>query len=388
MKAGIFLFIAVFLSLYGAMHLYIYKKTVAAVPCSPTMLLWALLFLLLAPLTAELFKGLRLYALAVPLGWIGYVWLGFAFLFFSFAGLLDLVLLALKAGGRALGAGPGTIPSPSALWTFLVTAGLALAVTAYGFGDARKVRVEWVRIPTPKLAERAEPFRIAQISDLHLDLWSDVGRLRRIVEAIRGIRPHLVVSTGDLIDAGPDRLGRFADILRELEAEHGKFAVTGNHEAYVGLAKSRAVAERAGFRILSYRTAGLEGGIHMAGVDDPAVRRRVTIDGRAEKALLASIPKEGFTVLLKHQPRVSPESVEFFDLQLSGHTHGGQIFPFHWPVRMVYPARTGLSKVGDETWLYVSRGTGTWGPPIRLLAPSEVTVIELQPAAESTGKGE
>jgi hypothetical protein len=198
----------------------------------------------------------------------------------------------------------------------------------------------------------------------------------------------VVVSTGDLIDAGPDRLSRFADILGEVTPEHGKFAVTGNHEAYVGPAKSLAVTERAGFEMLSYQVATVGGLVHFVGVDDPAVRRQIMMDGRAELAVLQQAPKEGFTVLLKHQPRVNRASVEWFDLQLSGHTHGGQIFPFHWLVRLAYPARTGLSQVGHETWLYVSRGTGTWGPPIRFLAPSELTVIELRPAPDSTGGNE
>jgi predicted MPP superfamily phosphohydrolase len=248
--------------------------------------------------------------------------------------------------------------------------------------------VEWVRIPTRKLAESPEPFRILQISDLHLDLWSNETRVRRIVEEIESIRPDVIVSTGDLIDAGPDRLARFADHLRKLSPGHEMLAVTGNHEAYVGPAKSLAVTERAGFKMLSYQVASADGGVHFVGVDDPAVRRRIMMDGQAEKAALRQAPKEGFTVLLKHQPRVNRGSVEWFDLQLSGHTHGGQIFPFQWLVRLAYPAKTGLSKVGDETWLYLSRGTGTWGPPIRFLAPPELTVIELAPAPDPTeGKG-
>jgi len=380
MKAGMFLVISIFLSLYGGMHYYIYRKTIAAVPCSHRLLLCAFVLLLVAPLVAELLKGLRLYGLAVPIGWVGYTWMGLAFLFFSLSGLLDLAVLALKIGGKLVGADVASLPKLSPLWSFLLPAFLALAATGHGLVSARQVKVEWVRIPTRKLAEKSEPFRIVQISDLHLDLWSDEGRVCRIVETIESIRPDVVVSTGDLIDAGPDRLAGFADRLRELKPEHGKFAVTGNHEAYVGPASSLAVTERAGFKMLSYQGVSVDGVIHIVGVDDPAVRRRITMDGRAEKAVLQQAPKESFTVLLKHQPRVDRASVESFDLQLSGHTHGGQIFPFHWLVRLAYPARTGLSKVGDETWLYVSRGTGTWGPPIRFLAPSELTVIELQPS--------
>ena len=373
-----FLVISIFLSLYGGMHYYIYRKTIAAVPCSHGLLLCAFALLLVAPLVAELLKGVGLVRLAVPIGWVGYTWMGLAFLFFTFSGALDLAVFALKTGGKLVAADVASLQKLSPLWSFLLPAVLALAVTGHGLVAARQVNVEWVRIQTRKLAERPEPFRIVQISDLHLDLWSDEGRVRRIVETIQSIRPDVVVSTGDLIDAGPDRLAALADRLRELTPEHGKFAVTGNHEAYVGSAKSLAVAERAGFKMLSYQGASVDGGIHIVGVDDPAVRRRVTIDGRAEKAALQRTPKDDFTVLLKHQPRVDRASVEWFDLQLSGHTHGGQIFPFHWLVRLAYPARTGLSKVGDETWLYVSRGTGTWGPPIRFLAPSELTVIELR----------
>lgn len=380
MKAGMFLVISIFLSLYGGMHYYIYRKTIAAVPCSHGLLLCTFALLLVAPLVAELLKGLGLVRLAVPIGWVGYTWMGFAFLFFSFSGLLDLAVLALKTGGKLVGADVASLPKLSPLWSLLLPAVLALAATGHGLVSARQVKVEWVRIPTRKLAERSEPFRIVQISDLHLDLWSDEGRVRRIVETIELIRPDVVVSTGDLIDAGPDRLAGFADRLHELKPEHGKFAVTGNHEAYVGPANSLAVTERAGFKMLSYQGVSVDGVIHIVGVDDPAVRRRITMDGRAEKAVLQQAPKESFTVLLKHQPRVDRESMKWFDLQLSGHTHGGQIFPFHWLVRLAYPARTGLSKVGDETWLYVSRGTGTWGPPIRFLAPSELTVIELQPS--------
>ena len=182
---------------------------------------------------------------------------------------------------------------------------------------------------------------------------------------------------------GLDRLAGFADLLREVTPEDGKFAVTGNHEAYVGPARSQAVTERAGFRMLSYQGVRVDDVIHIAGVDDPAVYNRVKMDGRAERAVLRRFPKEAFTVLLKHQPRVDRASVEWFDLQLSGHTHGGQIFPFHWITRLVYPARTGLSRIGPDTWLYVSRGTGTWGPPIRFLAPPELTLIELDPVPDS-----
>ncbi len=377
------LVLAVFVTLYVGAHYYIFRKALVLFPSSQGLLLCVFAFLLLSPILAELFKRSGLFAVAVPLGWVGYVWMGFAFLFFSCSVAMDLALLLLRAGGGLSGAKASAAAASPAVWPVLLTAILAAAATGYGLASARQIKVERVRIPTRKLAKHSEPMRIVQISDLHLDLWSDEGRVRRIVETIQAVHPDVVVSTGDLVDMGPDRLGGFADLLDQLKPRLGKFAVTGNHEAYVGFAKSLAVTRRAGFEMLSYEGATVDGVLHIAGVDDPAVRNRITTDGRAERELLQRYPKEGFTLLLKHQPRVDQGSVGWFDLQLSGHTHGGQIFPFHWLVRLAYPAKTGLSQVGPETWLYVSRGTGTWGPPIRLFAPSELTVIELEPVPDS-----
>lgn len=382
-----FVIISLFLALYGGMHFAIYKKTVAVVSLSHGLLASALALLLLAPLLAELLKGIGLFSLAEPIGWVGYTWMGFAFLFFSFSLSLDLAAVLFKAGGRLMGTGAAGISGLFPLPAFLVAAGLALAATAHGFVAARQINVEQVRIPTRKLSEGSPPFRIVQISDLHLDLWSDEARVERIVETIDSLDPDVVVSTGDLIDVGPEQLEGHLAHLHRLSPRFGKFAVTGNHEGYIGRARTSAVAERAGFRMLSQQGVTVNGNIHIVGVDDPAVRNRVTMDGRAERELLRRYPRDEVTVLLKHQPRVDRDAVEWFDLQLAGHTHGGQIFPFHWISRLAYPARTGLSRLGPESWLYVSRGTGTWGPPIRFLAPSEVTVIDLEPILVSTEEG-
>ncbi|MDL2123419.1 MAG: hypothetical protein LWX51_10110 [Deltaproteobacteria bacterium] len=157
---------------------------------------------------------------------------------------------------------------------------------------------------------------------------------------------------------------------------------TGNHEAYAGVDKGLLFTKQAGFKMLSYEGVKAGGIINIVGVDDPAVSIRLKINPPAEEAVLQHYPKKEFTLLLKHRPKVIPASVQWFDLQLSGHTHGGQIFPFNLVTRLVYPAKTGLSQVGHETWLYVNRGIGTWGPPIRFLVPPELTVIELRPAMD------
>ncbi|MCK5118759.1 MAG: metallophosphoesterase, partial [Candidatus Latescibacteria bacterium] len=326
-----------------------------------------------------------LTALATPLAWIGYSWMGAVFLFFSISVVLDCYRFFMKAGGRLLGVKIFARMLPSPYYSVFVTAALTLAAAGYGFFAARRINVEWIHIPTSKLETTSDSFRIVQISDLHLGLLSDETRLRRLIEVIRSVQPDVVVSTGDLVDMQPDHLGKFADLLHELKPRFGKFAVTGNHEAYVGLDHALAFTRRAGFVMLSHDGINVNNVIHIVGVDDPAVSNRLKIGLPAEKDLLKRCPKEKFTVLLKHQPVVDPASLPWFDLQLSGHTHGGQIFPFTLFTKLVYPAKMGLSRVGEESWLYVSRGTGSWGPPIRFLAPPELTVIELRSVHATPG---
>jgi len=379
MEPGFLIFISVFLSIYGGLHYYIYKKANKILPLAKWVTIAFLGFMVFAPLLIRLLTNAGFTSLAVPLAWIGYTWMGFAFLFFSFSVVLDFYQLSVKAGGKLLRFDASLITLPSPFYSVLVAAILSLIATGYGFVAARQINVEWVHIPTIKLDKMSEPFRIVQISDLHLGLLSDEKRLRRLVETIESIRPDVVVSTGDLIDMQLDHLYGFADLLLKLNPRFGKFAVTGNHEAYAGLDKGLLFTKRAGFKMLSYEGVKAGGIINIVGVDDPAVSTRLKINPPAEEAVLQHYPKKEFTLLLKHRPKVIPASMQWFDLQLSGHTHGGQIFPFNLVTGLVYPAKTGLSQVGHETWLYVNRGIGTWGPPIRFLAAPELTVIELRP---------
>ena len=381
----LFIFIGIFIAIYGGLHAYVYKKIIRVVPWGRRVLIAVLGFLVLAPLSVAILAHAGLTALATPLAWIGYSWMGAVFLFFSISVVLDCYRFFMKAGGRLLGVKIFARMLPSPYYSVFVTAALTLAATGYGFFAARRINVEWIHIPTSKLESTSDSFRIVQISDLHLGLLSDETRLRRLIEVIRSVQPDVVVSTGDLVDMQPDHLGKFADLLHELKPRFGKFAVTGNHEAYVGLDHALAFTRRAGFVMLSHDGINVNNVIHFVGVDDPAVSNRLKIGLPAEKDLLQRYPKEAFTVLLKHQPVVDPASLPWFDLQLSGHTHGGQIFPFTLFTKLVYPAKIGLSRVGEESWLYVSRGTGSWGPPIRFLAPPELTVIELRSVHATPG---
>jgi predicted MPP superfamily phosphohydrolase len=174
-----------------------------------------------------------------------------------------------------------------------------------------------------------------------------------------------------------DDLETLTDMFQNIPTKYGKFAITGNHEFYAGLDRALAFTEKAGFTILRGEGLTVSNFLNIAGVDDPARKRYGPDRAASEKALLEKLPKEKFTLFLKHQPVISSESVGMFDLQLSGHTHKGQIFPFNLITKLYYPIHTGISKVNGNALLYVSRGSGTWGPPVRFLSPPEVTVIDI-----------
>jgi len=168
-----------------------------------------------------------------------------------------------------------------------------------------------------------------------------------------------------------------ADKINDVRTPYGKYAVTGNHEFHAGIGRSLAFAEEAGFTVLRGEKLEIPGLIIMAGVDDVRANRFGGHGKTSEKQLLSDLPENQFTILLKHRPLVESGSEGLFDLQLSGHTHGGQIFPFSLLIKLLYPIDKGLLPLRDGVFLYVNRGSGTWGPPMRFLVPPEVTIIDL-----------
>jgi predicted MPP superfamily phosphohydrolase len=369
--------VTAFLFIYGGLHLYVFKKLTIVLPYGHWLFIPLFGFLVISTLLVTISADPRFLTVQKLLGWICYTWMGLIFLFFSFSLALDLIHVIASMIGRLLHTN-SSIFTLNSYYRVIVAGVLSLVVTAHGLFAARQINVERIIIPTSKLGESHNPFRIVQISDMHLGLLSEKDHFQRLVEIIRSLEPDIVVSTGDLVDVQLDHLGDYADLLSELKPTHGKYSVTGNHEAFAGVDRAMGFMERAGFTTLSYDGVKVNEVINIVGVDDPAVSNRLRIDTPPEREILRRFPEEGFTILLKHQPIVDGGSRDRFDLQLSGHTHGGQIFPFILLTKLFYSSRIGLSRLDDNTFLYVSRGTGSWGPPIRFLAPPEVTVIELQ----------
>jgi len=366
---------------YVGMQLYaVYKGSAGAGLAPPvvTGLVGWVVLMTLMPFLLWRFERHGWHRPVVAGAWVGYLWMGLVFLFFWVALVLDLFAAAVNAAGVLLRDGlPDYAPSPQ--YAFLLAAALSIGLAAYGFVAARRRRVEHIALTSSKLPAGSTALRIVQISDVHLGALIGARRLRRILEKVRALEPDVLVSTGDLLDGQADHLDGLARLFATIQPRLGKFAVTGNHEFYVGYQRALDFTRRCGFTVLSGEAVALAQNVTLAGVDDPAGRGVGLADRLDELPLLAAQPRSRFTILLKHQPVVNPRALGFFDLQLSGHVHQGQIFPFGLLVRLVYPVRAGLTRLAPQRWLYVSRGTGTWGPPMRVFAPPEITIIEIKP---------
>lgn len=390
------LFMSTFFVVYGGMNWLFYRLLTTS--WRPRRLRVPLAFFLtlmvLSPPLVRILENQGWEWVAWLLAEVGYRWMGFLFLFLVFSLLLSLLWLPLwRISRRARLSLPGErggdyhrFTAPGAL--FKVALVLSLGAWVYGSYEATDVRLEELTISSPKLeamtfsnpalfeGELNRPLRLVLISDLHLGLIVREKRLVPILEAVRRAKPDLLLAVGDIVDGQGDGIAVLARELSRIEAPLGKYAVLGNHEYYVGAQDSVEFLEAAGFKVLQGEEVAIGNRLRLAGVDDAAGIARGVVPADQEALLLQRLPHDTFNILLKHQPKI--ESSDRVDLQLSGHVHGGQIFPFNFVVWLVHRVPTGLSRMPDGRHLYVSRGAGTWGPPIRFLAPPEVTLIHLK----------
>ncbi|MGW5987292.1 metallophosphoesterase [Streptomyces anulatus] len=271
-------------------------------------------------------------------------------------------------------------PGPSRrLFVSRVVGGAAaaagLATVGYGtYGVLRGPSVRRITVPLAKLPRAAHGFRIAVVSDIHIGPILGRAHTRRIVDTINATSPDLVAVVGDLVDGSVADLGSAAEPLSALRARHGSFFVTGNHEYFSGAGQWVDHVRELGLHPLENARVEIEG-FDLAGVNDIAgeTEGQGPDFGRA----LGDRDRGRAAVLLAHQPVVIHDAVEHgVDLQLSGHTHGGQLWPGNFLAELANPTVAGLERYGD-TQLFVSRGAGAWGPPVRVGAPSDITVVEL-----------
>jgi predicted MPP superfamily phosphohydrolase len=237
-----------------------------------------------------------------------------------------------------------------------------------------------VEVALKKLPKHLDGFTIVQLSDLHTGLTIDRAFVQRVVDRANALAPDLIALTGDLVDGPVADLREDVAPLAELRAKHGVFAITGNHEYYAGADAWVAEITRLGASYLRYDMVTIADGFDLAGVDDhnaPTAPATIHAFGERMKARDGSRP----LVMLAHQPRQIRRSASWgADLQLSGHTHGGQIWPWHYIVKLQQGGMLAGRYQFDDTQVYVTRGCGYWGPPVRLLAPLEITRVILRAA--------
>jgi predicted MPP superfamily phosphohydrolase len=311
-----------------------------------------------------------------PLSWVAYIWMGFALYLFLLTLLTDV--------GRGVAALVGALPNDPDRRLFLarvVAVGVGTLAGIIGLGGManalRGFDVRRVRIPLAKLPKHASGYTIVQMSDVHVGPTIGRGFVEAIVRETNALEPDMVVITGDLVDGTVEQLRELVAPLRELQAKDGVFFVTGNHEYYSGADEWIAHLGTLGIRVLRNERVDVRGAFDLAGVDDASAGRMLPHHGQDIRRAVAGRDTSRPLVLLAHQPKAIAAALPAgVDLQLSGHVHGGQMVPFNWLARLDQPLIAGLHLV-EKTWVYVSTGTGYWGPPMRVGPGAELTHFEL-----------
>ncbi len=329
--------------------------------------------------------------------WLAYLSLGFVSILFSFLVVKDIVVF----GGFVIGKiyslfqadmtkevvestlGTTGDSRRQMLWTSanLAFLGMAGVMTSCGVVLARyRIKTEKVTVPLRNLSKEFEGFRIVQISDMHVGPTIKSGFVKEVVDKINALQPDMVVLTGDMVDGSVDYLTKDVAPLSGLNSRYGNFFVTGNHEYYSGVFPWLEKVKELGFDALLNEHRVITKGnskLVLGGVTDIRAERSIRGHKSDPVGSLKGAPEADAKILLAHQPiSVYQASKAGYDLQLSGHTHGGQYFPYSKLIGIAQPFVAGLYK-HEKTWVYVNRGTGYWGPPIRLGSLAEITEITL-----------
>lgn len=387
MSSTMSLFILIAFAVLTALYWYVGWRLISPSGLGPVWrrTWWTVMaaFLILAPMPIVL-RSLRIEnGLVDFLAWPSYLGLGFITLLFFIVVFRDLLWLLIRAieyvqflvsnknrpgiqAGRVVDTGRRNF----------------LENSIYGFLEAKRhTAIFEVDIPVRDLPRRFNGFRIVQITDIHVSPTIKGGWVRQIVSEVNNLDADLIAFTGDLADGTVKHLRKDVESLADLTAPYGKFFVTGNHEYYSGAESWVEEVERLGMTVLLNEYRIIRAGtacLVLAGVTDFTGGQFIPSHASDPKAALHNAPDSSVRILLAHQPRsIFIASQEGYHLQISGHTHGGQFYPWNFVVRMTQPYISGLHR-HENTWIYVSRGTGYWGPPVRIGAPSEITVLTLR----------
>jgi uncharacterized protein len=364
------------IALVAALHLYIGVRLLPDLPLGTVAIFLSSAALLASSVLIPM--SMMTHSLPRPqadrIAWIGFVLMGAFSSFFVFTLLRDVLLLV------AWPVVPEQLPELrriSAIGAVVV----AMTVTLVGLVNARRrARVVETDVPVENLPEALVGFSIAQISDVHVGATIKRDYVQAIVDAVNALQPDAIAVTGDIVDGSVQDLAHHVEPLGDLRAKHGVFFVTGNHEYYSGEPQWTREFRRLGLTVLmndhvvvKHRDTSLV----VAGVADYSAHH-FNPAHRSDPALaIVRAPASSIKILLAHQPRTAEAAAAAgYHLQLSGHTHGGQFWPWNHFVRFQQPYTAGLHRL-KGLWIYISRGTGYWGPPKRFGAPSEISLLRL-----------
>lgn len=389
------LFFSTALAITGLVHYYIWVRLVRDLALAP---LWhrtltaAIVTLYLSIPAAFLLGRVLGVAIGKALYSAAMVWLGMLLIVLVVLLGFELLRGAWLLGARVAGEG---LPDPERrrFIARLMAGGVALVAAGLGLAAVRsgtaRVAVREVRVQLSRLASEQNGTTVVQLSDVHVGTTLQSSFVEQIVESTNALAPDVVVITGDLVDGSVAALREHVAPLARLRARYGVFFVTGNHEYYSGVDEWCAELERLGIQVLRNERVAIgvgDASFDLAGVDDYNAEQFGNGHGANLERALAGRDTRRELVLLAHQPRAVFEAQRHqVGLQLSGHTHGGQIWPWNLLVRLQQPVVSGLARFGN-TLVYVSNGTGFWGPPMRLGAPAEITKIVLLAPAEAVAR--
>ncbi len=402
-------FILLFASVLVGGHWYLVQRLVfdaALPPATERVLMWAIVAcavtLILQPIGERTLRP----PLARVIAWPASLWMGLFFYLFLLVAFTDaLLFFGALFGPETVYAADSATPGASNLGGLRAAAVLAVALVFVALGMRgwrRGPKLQQLDVFLPRWPAALDGFRIAQISDIHIGPLLDRRFARELTERVNALDADLIAVTGDLVDGSLSKLRDEVEPFGALRARQGVFFVTGNHDHYSGANDWSGRMQELGMRVLRNQRVTLEqdgSRFELAGVDDHRSGYE-TFGGEDLDAALAGLPladaPDRAVILLAHDPTTFKKASRMgVDLQLSGHTHGGQIWPFGYFVRLAVPFVAGLYRRGDAQ-VYVSCGTGFWGPPMRLGAPAEITEIRIRsgeqpdtaPTPQSTPAGE
>jgi len=364
-------FITIFSSIYFGMHYFVFTRVANGLELLGSARTALRIFFIIAAFSFMLTEFLTHRGApqwTKPLADFGYIWLGFLAMAFTVFLCAEILRIFLQTASFKY---YSTVIS-------LILVAVAGVYSVYNV--SRGPIVKEISIHTNKIPENIKQFTVVQLSDMHIDMLTSTKWLRGIVEKTNAIKPDLIVITGDLIDSRICLKPEYCAALKSLNAKYGVYAVSGNHEFYVGMEKFIETAANTGITIIDGNKIDIAGIVDLVGIDDEVSARNAKAES-AIKDILAKSPAADmnkFSILLAHRPDVFLASSRLgIDLTLAGHTHAGQIPPMDLLVYFAYKYPWGFFKRGD-TYLYTTIGTGTWGPPMRLFSRSEIVKIVLE----------